>query len=123
MILKGKVVMITGAAQGIGKACADRFAKEGADLVLLDIDKELIEKIEAQFNNSGQSCLAQRADISSLKEVEEAVTKALDKFKKKQSLQLYFSCFSYFVIGGIGGFSPPCLQLFFNIQNSELFIM
>ena len=38
MRLKDKVAVVTGAAQGIGYACAERFAQEGAKVVLSDID-------------------------------------------------------------------------------------
>jgi len=82
MIMKDRVVMITGAAQGIGKACADRFAQEGAHLFLIDIDKELVQKVALEFRNSGVNCLAMEVDVSSLSQVEEIVGKALDKFKK-----------------------------------------
>ncbi len=80
--LKDKVAMITGAAQGIGRACAESFARAGAHLFLVDIDHDLIRETAKEFNDSGLDCLALGVDISSLKQVEEAVGKALDKFKK-----------------------------------------
>ena len=82
MILKDKIAMITGAAQGIGKACADRFAQEGAHLFLVDIEEELVQKVALEFRNSGVNCLAMKVDTSSLSQVEEVVRKALDKFKR-----------------------------------------
>ena len=80
--LKNKVAMITGAAQGIGRACAESFARAGAHLFLVDIDRDLIQKTAKEFSDSGFDCLALEVDISSLNQVEEAVGKALDKFKK-----------------------------------------
>ncbi len=41
MLLEGKTIVVTGAARGLGRACAVRFAKEGADLVLTDIAGDL----------------------------------------------------------------------------------
>ena len=80
--LKDKVAMITGAARGIGRACAESFARAGAHLFLIDIDRDLIQKTAKEFSDSGLDCLALEVDISSLNQVEEAVGKALDKFKK-----------------------------------------
>ncbi|MEA3369360.1 MAG: 3-oxoacyl-[acyl-carrier-protein] reductase [Candidatus Ratteibacteria bacterium] len=80
--LKDKVAMITGAAQGIGRACAESFARAGAYLFLVDIDQDSIRKTAKEFNDSGFDCLALGVDISSLNQVEEAVRKALDKLKK-----------------------------------------
>ncbi len=82
MLLKDKVVMITGSAQGIGKACAERFAREGANLFLVDVNRQLLEKVASEFNDSGINCLALEVNITSLEKVEEAIGKALDKFKR-----------------------------------------
>ena len=80
--LKDKVVMITGAAQGIGKACAESFAREKTHLFLVDINQDLVKQVAKEFNDSGGNCLALGVDISSLNQVEGAVGKALDKFQK-----------------------------------------
>lgn len=42
--LKGKTVLITGAAQGIGRAIAERYAEAGADLQLLDVSEDILDK-------------------------------------------------------------------------------
>jgi len=47
MNLKGKVAVITGAAAGIGKGCAVKFAQCGADLALLDLSMEKLETVKA----------------------------------------------------------------------------
>ena len=49
MKLKDKVTIITGAARGIGLACAERFHAEGAKLVLADIDDEAGKAAAARF--------------------------------------------------------------------------
>ena len=49
MNLKGKVAVITGAAVGIGKGCALKFAQSGADLALVDLNREKLEAVKAEL--------------------------------------------------------------------------
>ena len=53
MNLNGKVVIITGAAAGIGAATARLFARRGANLVLLDINEDGLLKVEAECRSAG----------------------------------------------------------------------
>ena len=48
MRLKDKVALITGAAQGIGRVMAELFAKEGANIVMADLDEALVQKSAAE---------------------------------------------------------------------------
>ena len=50
MRLKGKISIITGAASGFGKGIAEKFSKEGAKLILADINKDLLEKVSKDLN-------------------------------------------------------------------------
>ncbi|MBY0463204.1 MAG: glucose 1-dehydrogenase [Alphaproteobacteria bacterium] len=50
--LKGKIALITGAARGIGKACAQLFAKEGAVVILTDIEDALGRKVATEIDGS-----------------------------------------------------------------------
>ena len=71
--LAGKRAVITGAAQGIGKAIAERFAAEGASLLLADIDAG---RIEALASALGQQAIV--ADVSQKSEVEAIVARAAE---------------------------------------------
>lgn len=60
----GKVVLITGAAHGLGRQLAIRFARLGAILVLWDIDKEKLDALVNQLQSVGATVIASRVDVS-----------------------------------------------------------
>lgn len=70
--LQGKVVIVTGAAQGIGAACAQRFAREGAKLVLADVNDAAGEALAAQLQAMYVHC-----DVSNKPQIDALVQKAL----------------------------------------------
>ncbi len=72
MNLNGKVVIITGAAAGIGAATAKLFARRGASLTLLDIDEEGLRKVETECRSAGAGVLALTCDTSLLPELDRA---------------------------------------------------
>jgi len=80
--LKGKVVIITGARQGMGKADALLFAKNGAKVTVADISQEECQLVVEEIEKSGGEGLAVRCDVTNEKEVEEMVKKTVDKFGK-----------------------------------------
>jgi len=82
MRLKDKVAFITGAGRGIGRAIAIAFAKEGADIVIGDINKEDAQKTCLEIEQLGRKVLALELDITDYAKVEEAINKILDKFTK-----------------------------------------
>jgi 3-oxoacyl-[acyl-carrier protein] reductase len=82
MILENKTAMVTGAAQGIGKAIALRLAKEGADVAVCDINPEKASETAKEIESLGRNAIALKLNVADSKEVEENVNKILDKFKK-----------------------------------------
>jgi 3-oxoacyl-[acyl-carrier protein] reductase len=74
MRCKGKIVLVTGAQRGIGRAVALRFAQEGADVALnfLD-DRSAAEASAAQIAALGQRCCVIQADVSKAAEVRQLV--------------------------------------------------
>ena len=50
MRLRNKIAIITGAASGFGKGISKKFSKEGAKLILVDINKDLLEKVSQDLN-------------------------------------------------------------------------
>ena len=77
---KDKVVIVTGAGSGIGKATAIAFAKEGALVVAVDIDSQHAIKTSSEIINLGGSALAIKADVSQEGDWEETVAKAKETF-------------------------------------------
>src|SRR5690606_29216755 len=79
-------VIITGAASGIGRACALEFAKEGANVVVADINlskaKETVKRIKA----AGGSAAACQTDVSEPDSVRHLIETSLKKFKSIYTL-------------------------------------
>jgi 3-oxoacyl-[acyl-carrier protein] reductase len=69
MKLKGKVAWITGGAQGLGKAIALAMAKEGANIVICDINPKTLPEAQAAMEATGVHCLTVQCDVSSVKSV------------------------------------------------------
>jgi NAD(P)-dependent dehydrogenase (short-subunit alcohol dehydrogenase family) len=77
---RGKVAVITGAASGIGRALAERCAREGMSVVLADIEKPALLQTESQMRESGANVLAVRTDVSKARDVERLARRTLDAF-------------------------------------------
>lgn len=63
--LHGKQVLVTGAAAGIGLECARSFARQGANLVLSDVNATALGGVRREIEGLGASCYAQACDVSS----------------------------------------------------------
>jgi NAD(P)-dependent dehydrogenase (short-subunit alcohol dehydrogenase family) len=71
MKLKGKVALVTGAGQGIGRGIAEIFAREGADVVINDLTaNERTEEVASAIRQAGRRALIVEADVSKREEVE-----------------------------------------------------
>ncbi len=80
MELKGKVALVTGAAQGIGRAIALLLAQKGADLVVSDINLEKAEETAKEIEAIGRKAMAIRADVANANDVERMVEAILERF-------------------------------------------
>ena len=80
MNFNGKTVLITGAAVGIGRACALQFAKDGANMVLLDLNTEALRKTEEEIKGITENVLAFCCDVTDYAAVLEAVDTASKRF-------------------------------------------
>ena len=82
MRLEGQVAIVTGAGQGIGRAVALTLAREGATVVVNDIDLEKAEKVAEEVSAQGGQALPVQADVSVGDEVNNLVEKTLDSYKR-----------------------------------------
>src|SRR6476620_5495456 len=80
--VKGKIALVTGAARGLGKACALALAEAGADIALglrdINADNGLIKEIEAL----GRKALPLQMDVSKMEEISSAFRKIEESFKR-----------------------------------------
>lgn len=80
--LKGKVVVITGAGQGIGKAVANAFGKEGCKIAICDISQENLDKVSAEFQSLGYEIFTGIVDVSSYEQLQKFGNDVVAQFGK-----------------------------------------
>jgi 3-oxoacyl-[acyl-carrier protein] reductase len=80
--LAGKVALVTGAAQGIGKAVALLLARHGADIAVSDVNLEKAEETVREIQAIGRRSMAIRSDVSRLDDVERMVQTILEQMGK-----------------------------------------
>jgi NAD(P)-dependent dehydrogenase (short-subunit alcohol dehydrogenase family) len=82
----GKTIIITGAGSGIGRATALIFAREGANVVCADKNEDGARETAAQVNAKGSQALAVKTDVTSRRQVDDMVKRAVDAFGSVQFL-------------------------------------
>ena len=81
MKLEGKVALVTGGARGIGREIVLLFAKEGADVVICDVNLETASATQKEIEALGRRSMSFQTDVTLLKSIEEMVNLVLDNFK------------------------------------------
>jgi 3-oxoacyl-[acyl-carrier protein] reductase len=82
MNLKDKVTLITGGAQGIGKEVALFFAHAGSNIAICDVNQEMLDATAKEIKALGRECIAIKADVTNASDVDDTVTKTLDKYQR-----------------------------------------
>ena len=80
--LENKVALITGAAQGIGKSMALLFAKNGAKLVITDLNEEAGKNVVKEIESNEGEAIFVKADTSNPKDSQKSIDEALARFGK-----------------------------------------
>ncbi|OGZ63550.1 MAG: hypothetical protein A2812_00650 [Candidatus Staskawiczbacteria bacterium RIFCSPHIGHO2_01_FULL_36_16] len=103
--LRGRVAIVTGAKQGMGRTHALVLAKAGAKVVLADISQEECEKVVEEIKKEKGEALAVKCDISKKTEVDELIKKTIEKFGKVD------------ILVNNAGICPP--KMFLEMQENE----
>lgn len=82
MMLKDKVVIVTGAGKGIGKGIALALAREGCSVVVSDINQEDCFKVVSEIEAIGSKAIAIKCDVSQKGETDNLIAEAIEKFGK-----------------------------------------
>jgi 3-hydroxybutyrate dehydrogenase len=80
MQLKDKIAFLTGSASGIGKEFATLYAREGASVVIADLNKEAAQATAAQLKATGTRALGVAVDVTNEEQVNAAVEQAVAEF-------------------------------------------
>jgi 3-oxoacyl-[acyl-carrier protein] reductase len=83
---RGKTIVITGAASGIGRAAALAFAREGANVVCADLNETGVRDTGSEVNARGSQALALTVDVTRRAQVEDMIRRAVDAFGSVQFL-------------------------------------
>lgn len=79
-MVKDKVVLITGSAQGIGFEIAKCFAEQGGKVFLTDLQEEAVEKAAGSLRENGYEAAGLKCDVTSEKDIEQAVSMCVERY-------------------------------------------
>ncbi|MBW2294924.1 MAG: SDR family NAD(P)-dependent oxidoreductase, partial [Deltaproteobacteria bacterium] len=77
---EGKTIIVTGAAGGIGRATVERLAREGAQIVAVDLKQSQLDEALALATSAGVEAIAVGADVSDASDVQRYVDEAVTRF-------------------------------------------
>ena len=98
MSLRDRVAIVTGGANGIGEGIVVEFAREGATVVVADIDDAGSQEVERKVRAAGGQAVAIRCDVSQADEVERLVRSTVDRFGRLDILVNNAAMFVYTTI-------------------------
>lgn len=82
MMVEGKSAIVTGASRGIGRATALALAREGASVMLVARNRELLDKVAAEIRGAGGTAEVTQADVTDAAAIEKMVEHTVDLFGK-----------------------------------------
>lgn len=80
MRLKDKVSLVTGAAQGIGRAISLKLAEEGSDIILVDVNEEKCKEVAGEIQKKNRKSWIYKVDVADYKQVEALFDNEMEKW-------------------------------------------
>ncbi len=120
MRLKGKVAVVTGSAQGIGKAIACAFAKEGAKVALADLNLERVQQTEREITAGGATAKAFRCDVSNRSQCQALIKNVVETFG---TVDILMNCAGIMINRQIEDYSEEEWDRVMNVNLKGSFLM
>ncbi|MGI1809435.1 3-hydroxybutyrate dehydrogenase [Priestia sp. TGN 0903] len=79
-MVENKIVLITGAAQGIGYQIGERFAEDGATVVLTDLNEDGVKKAADKLKTKGYGALGIKADVTNESDIEQMIAQTVETY-------------------------------------------
>lgn len=95
MLLKDKVALVTGSANGMGRSIAQTFAEQGCDLIINDLHQDAAQIVADEIKSTGRKAIAIKADITNSTEIKNMTDAAIKEFGK---IDILVNC-----AGGVSG--------------------
>ena len=100
--LDGKTIVVTGGGHGIGRAYSERFAREGAGVVVADVDGPAAERVAASIEEAGGRALGVEVDVSSWPSARAMAERAVERFGGVDGLVNNAAIFATIPISRVG---------------------
>ena len=118
--LEKKVAVVTGASSGLGHDAAVMYAEYGADLALLDLNKNDLEKVKEEIEKLGRKVIAIECDVTKEEEVKSAVSKVLEVFSH---IDILLNNAGIAVRGGVETLTEDEWDKSFNVNVKGMYLL
>jgi NAD(P)-dependent dehydrogenase (short-subunit alcohol dehydrogenase family) len=118
--LKEKVALVTGSAQGIGKATAIAFAQSGSNVILCDINYDKLVTVAKEIEELGVKVLPIKMDVSSTADIDNAIAKGIETFGH---IDVLLNCAGICIASKIVELDEKIWDLIMNVNLRGVFIL